>query len=296
MKSILKLVTVVFSLLLVLQSCTKDKGFEKNEYGINMVNKGTVGFARGTSDTTPVVYPLPIATTTYTDNAVLLVLENTEALSGDVVVTISRNPGLLTKVPGLAAVPATAFTIPATITVKGGTNLVILPITYANSSLLTVGNFYGIGLTITTVNSAGVSIDRKNLLMEVTLKNQYDGVYKANGYFYHPSSPRAILNKIVDVTTVGANVCETNLGDLGNLMRLTIDGSNNVTISDVAGPVGGSPTINYLALPAVYTPFAGSTPSIYTNKYDPATKTFYLRYGYTSASGIRLVEEILERQ
>jgi hypothetical protein len=134
-------------------------------------------------------------------------------------------------------------------------------------------------------------------VISVGVKNQYEGNYHANGYFYHPSSPRAINNLAVYLSTATANSVTTNLGDLGNRITLTIDANNNVTVADVGPGPGVGPTMSLSSLaagsPPGYNPFPGSNPALYTNKYDPNTKTFYLRYGYLGGTGWRDIEEIL---
>ena len=128
--------------------------------------------------------------------------------------------------------------------------------------------------------------------MKINVKNQYDGNYHGQGFFYHPSSPRVIDDNF-NLVTIGANTVRTNLGDLGNQIVLTVDASNNVTVTDFGAIVGLTPTATILNLPPPYSPFPGSVASIYNNTYNPTTHQFFLRYGYMGGSGPRVVEEIL---
>ena len=130
--------------------------------------------------------------------------------------------------------------------------------------------------------------------------NKYEGTYTSNGYFYHPSSPRDITALVKSVLTSGPNSVLVDLGDLGTSgyqAEFTIDpATNNVTIATAAGAAGGPYTMFTSGLPATnpgYAPqWAGSASC--NNTYDPATKTFFVRYGYMGGSGWRVTEEVLK--
>jgi hypothetical protein len=130
--------------------------------------------------------------------------------------------------------------------------------------------------------------------------NKYEGTYTSNGYFYHPSSPRAITNLVKSVLTSGPNSVIVDLGDLGSsgyTAIFTIDpATNNVTITPAPGAAGTPYTMFTSGLPSTnpgYTPqWAGSAAC--NNTYDPATKTFYVRYGYMGGTGWRITEEAIK--
>src|SRR6185503_15126132 len=85
-----------------------------------------------------------------------------------------------------------------------------------NSSLLDPNKAYGIGLTITSADAGyTVAENLKNLLVEVSVKNQYHGDYNVNGYVYHPSAPRPIIDMVKTASTSGATSVDFDLGDLG---------------------------------------------------------------------------------
>jgi hypothetical protein len=130
--------------------------------------------------------------------------------------------------------------------------------------------------------------------------NKYEGTYTSNGYFYHPSSPRAITNLVKSVVTSGPNSVTVDLGDLGSngySAVFTIDpATNNVTIAAASGASGAPYTMFTAGLPASnpgYTAqWAGSASC--NNTYDPAAKTFYVRYGYLGGTGWRVTEEAIK--
>ncbi len=130
--------------------------------------------------------------------------------------------------------------------------------------------------------------------------NKYEGSYTSNGYFYHPSSPRAITNLVKSVLSAGSNSVIVDLGDLGSSgysALFTIDEStNDLTITAAPGAAGAPYTMFTSGLPVTnpgYSPQWGGSTSC-NNTYDPATKTFYVRYGYMGSGGWRVTEEILK--
>jgi len=130
--------------------------------------------------------------------------------------------------------------------------------------------------------------------------NKYEGSYTSNGYFYHPSSPRAITNLVKSVLSAGPTSVTVDLGDLGSSgysALFTIDPTtNNVTITAASGAAGAPYTMFTSGLPTTnpgYTPQWSGSASC-NNTYDPATKTFYVRYGYMGSNGWRVTEEIIK--
>lgn len=168
------------------------------------------------------------------------------------------------------------------------------------------------GLSIFSVSGDGATVineaSQTHLVVEIIALNQWDGTYKSSvGYFYHPTSPRNIPDgTIKHCYTSGANSVYTELGDFNGVVQgptvyyvtLTIDANNNVTIGPGPGAApAASPVVTLSSLTSTgYTPFTGSTPALYTNKWDPNAKKFYLRYGYMGTNGYRIVEEVLTKQ
>jgi hypothetical protein len=127
--------------------------------------------------------------------------------------------------------------------------------------------------------------------------NNYEGNYTSNGYFYHPSSPRATPNVVKTMVTSGANGLLVDLGDLGTSgyrALITINPNNTLTITGAPG-AAGTPYFMFTAgLPDAYTAaWAGSASC--NNTYDQATKTYKVRYGYGAAGAYRVTEEVLVR-
>ncbi len=278
--------------LLALTSCLKDKEYDNSTYGINL-DKGDNAIIFSNAPKKSIGINLTGTTTTY--SLILLSASSLDAPTQDIQVTVAEKPSLVTAANLTPLPPGTLVAVTGT-TFKKGLIQDTLRITFNSTLALDLAKTYGLGLTLTSASggykTAGTGND---ILISINIKNAYDGNYHAVGYFYHPSAPRAI-DRTVTLATVGEKVSSTNLGDLANPISLTVDANNNVTVADLNGNVGVGPTTSLSALPSPYTPFAGSNPTIYTNKYDPATKTFYLRYGYQGGSGPRTVEEILTKE
>ncbi|OQP62818.1 hypothetical protein A3860_26260 [Niastella vici] len=135
--------------------------------------------------------------------------------------------------------------------------------------------------------------------------NPLAGSYTATGYFYHPSSPRS-LSRSRTLPAANATTLITELGDLGGsgyFVEISVPNPfntttvQNVTIAVHSGsspdPVliwsGGLPADN----PGYTAAWSGS--AMCNNTYDPATQTFYLRYGYLGGTGYRVAEEWIKK-
>ncbi len=128
-----------------------------------------------------------------------------------------------------------------------------------------------------------------------------EGNYTSTGYLYHPSSPRA-LSLTKTITKVAENQYQVDLGDLGSSGYRAIfsfePGTSNFTITAAPGATGAPYTMFTDGLPAEnpgYTPqWSGSGQC--NNRFDPGTRTFYIRYGYMGATGWRVTEEFLKQK
>lgn len=112
----------------------------------------------------------------------------------------------------------------------------------------------------------------------------------ATGYFFHPAGSRAV-NMQKFITQVSTNTYQVSLGDLANYsFQFDVDATNHLVNWVALENTPVSPSSGFMTTdnPGGYSYYPGSTQgfddSTYNNTYDPATKTFYLHYGYEVGS------------
>ncbi|MEO7922509.1 MAG: DUF1735 domain-containing protein [Chitinophagaceae bacterium] len=311
MKRILLSVTFFAALAVTFTSCLKDKGFEDGTYGINDPDTQPpgVGFPLGAKVNFLNTAGVNVSATAQAVNGIVYVkLLTGNPAATDVHVTIVINDALRTAYntafnPDIDLLPPALYTLPLTITIPAGQMNAEVPVTISNTTGLDPNKTYGIGITITAVDGGyTIAENLKNLLVQFTVKNKYHGDYLSNGYVYHPSAPRPIIDLLKPGSTSGANSIDIDWGDLGPQgyrNRITIDPvTNNLTITAAPGASGGTYTQMNSGLPTsgpAYTPqWAGS--GLCNNTYNPTNKTFYIRVGYVGGTGWRVTEEHMVRQ
>ena len=179
-----------------------------------------------------------------------------------------------------------------TITFKPGEFVQHLKINLKTIDLVTLGRV-GLGFQLASAdNGAVLSADQNQVAVEIGAKNQWDGVYKVKYRLFHPTNPGITGNGTIpewdfltsgptsidwDVATVFINFPTNGLTYFGDAtgpslqVRMTVNPDNTVSLTNV-----GSQAVA-LAFPPLVVP-----PGV-TNRYDPATKTFYVAYTWTPA-------------
>ncbi|MFT3825016.1 MAG: DUF1735 domain-containing protein [Chitinophagaceae bacterium] len=164
-----------------------------------------------------------------------------------------------------------------------------------------VSHTYALAFKISLTGAeATVLPEQDTIMVFLSVKNKYDAEYTDEGYFYHPSSPRAVSGT-KDIKTAGPSSVTVTVADLGGngyVALITIDeATNKLTITAAPGAGGAPYTMLTSGLPATDPGYsaAWSGSGLCNNTYDPVTRTFYLRYGYQSAGVWRVTEEILTR-
>jgi hypothetical protein len=285
----IKITTLFFVVGLVFASCIKDKG---NNFALqSSPSPNTADFPNQSEIFGLDLTPAPVIITFYVE------ANSSNNSNPSVDVTIVKNM-TVASAAGYEWLPDSSYQLlNTTATVDPVTKLAAFKIK-AFPPKIALGHNWGLGFVISAVSNGVVIATNKNYeAIGIGVKNRYDGPYHSNGYFYHPASPRAITNRAKYLATASANSVTTTLGDLGFGIVITVDGTNHVTIEDVASGPGIGPTTQLASLaagsPPAYAPFAGSNPALYNNTYNPVTQTFYLRYGYLGGTGWRDIEEIL---
>lgn len=288
---LISLLALFLSLGIGMVSCLKDKDYDD-------------GLIQSTHGSTPRIIEVKVTASSATNylaltfdnsnvdttlNVIPVNLATNDAASEDINVTLVQKNSLLTDYNAangtdFEAPTAGMFTLinpGGVVTIPKGSHTGYLQLKFKPSSFL--GGSYALGYEITTVDKSGYTIsgNLKSGIIAIIVKNQYDGDYLAEGHFEHPTSPRDFEEEVT-LSTTGANSVSKNLGDLGNATKiiLTINANNTVTVTP--GPGTSGTTASVANLPTV---------GIYNNTYDPATHTFYLRYGYPNPGPTRIVTE-----
>jgi Domain of unknown function (DUF1735). len=142
-----------------------------------------------------------------------------------------------------------------------------------------------------TIKNASVSIEQWNHLMI-----NFPVSYTVTGWFFHPSAGR-VINITKNLSTINDIRVEGQIGDLGAVYPFQFDIINNILTNwssnaplnssgfmteDNPGSVDYSDPSNGGHLPGD----ALFNKTIYNNTYDPATKTFYMHYGYQNGASV----------
>ena len=192
-----------------------------------------------------------------------------------------------------------------TVTLAPGEFAKDIKFTLPNASTLDLNLTYAFGFTITTVDASGkISKDARTIIVEVGVKNKYDGIYSiVSGFVQRYTAPGAPVccdgltgpvgpaNPDLQLITTGANtnvfgpgvgLTWSNGGGIGGIdgLRLSVDPATNL----VTVVSSGLPTSN-----ASLTNWAGKP-----NNYNPVTKRFTLGFRWNPTANIREYEVILQ--
>jgi hypothetical protein len=197
------------------------------------------------------------------------------------------------------ALPASSFTVDAanpkvgndyTLTFNPGEFYKQMKITIPNASTLDPNKKYGLGFKIASVDNGKASATQQKVLVEVGLKNRWDGVYSVvTGSVQRYTAPGVPTvgdalngslagNPDITLSTLGANTLAITghqraqkgggVAGIDNL-RLTVDPANNeVTVVSL----GNATLANWEGK---------------ENRYDPATRTFYLNFRWNPTTNRR---------
>ncbi len=312
---------LLFSALLVLgiSSCKKNKELkplaDNGPKMIGFINGGPEGFNSSSLSFNPSVpsefvearilytgagtFDNDVTATIGVDNAAL-VAYNATVPAGGIKYTLA---------------PTTIYSLPSTQVVikKGNTMSEAFRIEF-KPNMLDLAVSYMLPLSITALSGAPSDVAKApgtGTIYFHIIGNPLAGDYNVEGFFYHPTVPRAFTRTggTGFLTPVSDKALVTELGDLGAsgyYAVLTVPDPfattvQPVTISVYPGSI--SPVYQWdTGLPTTGTPIYVPEPAPNwgksgqcNNTYNPATKTFYLRYGYLGGTGWRVTEEIIKK-
>lgn len=129
--------------------------------------------------------------------------------------------------------------------------------------------YYGLGFSIDTVYTKGYVIREwfRDVMVELIVLNEYDGVYRATGVIGGHPTVGGPFDREIELETSGENSVlfyQPNVNGLftGVPVLATINDDNTVTVEGFPG------------YPEILVPAGG------VNTYDPATRTFNLRFNW----------------
>lgn len=213
---------------------------------------------------------------------------NNQDLNRSLTIRLTQVDTIVTNA-GYTVVPSNAFTVLSDLS-----NLTFQPGEIAKQVQIRVNkaNFdftkqYALAYVITDAATAAAS--QKRILINIILKNNYDGKYQLDGAFYHPTqSPNYDPFTInVELQTSGPNSVKLYVPDLGGfggpgLFMGTLNAFGLQEPEITIDPATNKATVQNSAAGAVT--FYTMAPN-YDSHYDPATKKIYVKYGYNYAAG-----------
>lgn len=207
------------------------------------------------------------------------------AMNKSVQVKIAENDALVVAA-GYSTLPRSAYSI-----ISYDYNLTPtarkLPVRIRVNPAALVGGSYAIGLVIQQVSEGEISQNANEIVVEVKVKNDYEGEYHATGLrllYAGPTIASGVSSQFdIDddkyLYTIDKNTVETDVADLigGGWMFLEV---NPTTFDVTVKPSTISPTFL----------LSNNGPC----KYNPSTRTFTLNYKYFNAAGnLRTITETI---
>ncbi len=286
-------------LVLLGTGCMKDKGFDNQEYGINYpgsVSANGIGFNGASVKTVGVDAASSNPQAVDASYTTVALFSGTTTATKDINVHLELDPTILSEYnaslptgtsPVLLLDPSVYTIQTLDITIPSGSQNIPINISINSTTSLNPLETYAIPMRIVSTD-AGYTIasNMSTRLLKVSLKNAYDGVYQDDFYNVHPSyNPAGDGGTAeVEMQTTGPNSVKLYWPDAGSYSNpsilngsltafslqepeYTIDPSTfQVTVANVA--VGGT---------SVYSMYPG-----FNSYYDPATRTIYAKWGYSS--------------
>lgn len=291
MKMINKILAIVI-LLTGLTSCLKDDMITNQKYGIINTNAyKIIEMSAPLTDIRNVAVDINNQPQTVNFATVHLAAEDPAAEDIKVTLSITNSQALIDKYNNadddkdgeldhdpLVILPVDQYNFPdgLVLTIPKGSKDAVLKINIINSSQLDPSTLYGLPIEINSVDKAGYTISGnfKYEVISVAVKNQYDGIYDFKGYILRnsingpdPAKTGNFKDAEAILTTLNANAIQfkqiwADLTGVGGIDGLTL------TVDPVTNAVTCSSSTNATLM---------NEPG-YDNRYDPATKTFYVSF------------------
>ncbi len=182
MKKFIKLTFIGAVMAVAFSGCLKDKGFDNGEYGVDVNERKALSFPQAISGS--VLFSVFSSNDPVVISAPVIAIEAINAQSSDVNFTVGLKPDLVAADPSLTLLPASEYTLNLNGKVEAGKLLDTLQIVLPTSANLDPNLVYGLGLELLTAdNGFQVAGNMKEVLVKITVKNKYDGVYEVTGTY-----------------------------------------------------------------------------------------------------------------
>ena len=284
-------------LLLTNTGCLKDKGFEDNKYGLKNPENSPVSVGFPESANKSNIGAIESSASPTLLKLALVNLNSDQVAEQDIHINLIRDTSLI-GVYNRDAANATnqltefadaAISTTLKVVIPKGQTKAFLNLTLLNSASLDLTQTYAIGLRISSVDEAGVVVSalQQTVISGVAIKNPYDGVYNVKSYTLRSGDAPRTGNPVpfeMGLVTVGAYAnqfagfhkwADASSVGIGNPVYTIDPATNIVTVTAV------NTTVTVIDAPG------------YTNKYDPASRTFYAAYTWGAGPTSRLILDTL---
>ncbi|MFM7672318.1 MAG: DUF1735 domain-containing protein [Bacteroidota bacterium] len=278
--------------------CLKDKGFENYQYGINdpdtqppgvgfpFAAKAMNGYGLDVSGSPQTVAELTFLNLNAGNPAPADITINLAIKSTELIGAYNTANGT-----NIQVLPTSLYTMPTTVTIPAGARNVTVPLVVTNTLTLNPNIAYGIAVQITSASGNYIVAENlKNLLIQFSIKNKYDGVYNLTGYhnrvpYTFPyqttmhmvtSGPNAVyffwplVGGVGHPIGIGANNAISWYGPIVAPV-VVFNTSTNLVTNVFNGDPGGAPPI---------TMFTGAGSRL--SKWDPATRNITVDWNYNN--------------
>ena len=146
---------------------------------------------------------------------------------------------------------------------------------------------YALGFTIADAGTGAIAnAALKNVLYSIGLKNSYDGKYTITWTNYHPTQNPGYIGgtTTIEMHTTGANTCKMFYPDAGAYCAPAYLASGAIAFGAQEPEYTVNPATNAVTVQNVFVgavTFYSMAPG-FNSRYDPATRTFYAKWGYGS--------------
>ena len=263
----------------IFSSCLKDTRYVAFDESPNLIELPATAF---TGLLNPASYEL---SATPTNLAVMVNLASPKPSSTPITVKFKVDAAALTAYntangTSYELLPSADYSTALTVTIPAGQREVNLNVAI-NGSLFDPSKQYALPLTITDVSSGNViSANYKTIIYNFSLKNPYDGVYTLKGYALRAGDP--VLTGYF--SGIPQTLFTSSVNSVGGFSQVWAGGASlgglnpiSLTVDPVTNKVTVTSTVNATL----------TTDPAYDNRYDPATKTFYISFYWNAGKTSR---------